>query len=618
MAKGKPQEKPRPAASKEAGKKEAKRRPNAAGESRLYYIAGGVAVALVALLIGSAHMMKRARRARRRKLAAALAANETIEEEEAPSWVVSEETMLLTVVGLVAALAAASVFVAVGQRALASWRAKSAAASEREAAQAATARRKDALADAKAQLAVVRQQSVARNAEEREKQKAFEAKLIEQIREHERRVAEAKAAEAAIVKAETEAARLEAVRLDQIAQSKSFAPPSTAPRGSADWQEGEDEGWDVGDYEEAEDEGEAMQGGSSASAAAAADDDDEEDDDDDAIPAAADRLALERQPLARGTRVTLESLVMPEAATARATEMWVELSCSRCNTCVALSLGGLSADTATRKTWCEQCGALLSATLRPCLLVPPFSSVVGHVDASNCRVNDVPRLSVLMACGRCDAELPLPPLQRGRTVQAGCRSCHAPLSLKMNNVLVEPLGGGGLRTGAAAADDEDEMESLLKKLRKKNVDQFKQLGLIIGRPLPNKGACKHYGHSYRWLRFPCCGRAFPCAVCHEASDCPAAALGVWATRMLCGKCSREMPYADTPCTHCGNTFTRPGGAHWQGGAGCRDQQRLSNKDARKHKGSSMTGVKKTTSQKSQRVGAAGKKAAALKKVAHGA
>ena len=82
--------------------------------------------------------------------------------------------------------------------------------------------------------------------------------------------------------------------------------------------------------------------------------------------------------------------------------------------------------------------------------------------------------------------------------------------------------------------------------------------------------------------------------------------------MLCGKCSREMPYSDQPCKDCGNTFTKPGGAHWSGGAGCRDQMRLSSKDSRKHKGSSASGVKKTTSQKSQRVGVAGKKATALK------
>ena len=63
---------------------------------------------------------------------------------------------------------------------------------------------------------------------------------------------------------------------------------------------------------------------------------------------------------------------------------------------------------------------------------------------------------------------------------------------------------------------------------------------------------------------------------------------------------------------CGNVFAHQSAAHWNGGGGCRDQQRLSTKDSRKHKGANVAGVKKTTSGKSQRVGAAGKKAVAAK------
>ena len=77
-----------------------------------------------------------------------------------------------------------------------------------------------------------------------------------------------------------------------------------------------------------------------------------------------------------------------------------------------------------------------------------------------------------------------------------------------------------------------------------------------------------------------------------------------------------MPYSDKPCEHCGNTFTKSGGAHWQGGDGCRDQRRLDSKDSRKHKGASADGVKKTTSQKNHRVGALGAKNAAAKKLAN--
>lgn len=89
-----------------------------------------------------------------------------------------------------------------------------------------------------------------------------------------------------------------------------------------------------------------------------------------------------------------------------------------------------------------------------------------------------------------------------------------------------------------------------------------------GKPLPGKGTCKHFKQSQRWLRcpllcaalahwhdwgrrcyflsstetsllyprFPCCGRAYPCDLCHDADqDHPMER----ATRMLCGHCAKE-------------------------------------------------------------------------------
>ncbi len=40
----------------------------------------------------------------------------------------------------------------------------------------------------------------------------------------------------------------------------------------------------------------------------------------------------------------------------------------------------------------------------------------------------------------------------------------------------------------------------------------------IGAALPNNGACKHYKSSFRYFRFPCCGKAFPCDDCHDATE----------------------------------------------------------------------------------------------------
>ena len=240
--------------------------------------------------------------------------------------------------------------------------------------------------------------------------------------------------------------------------------------------------------------------------------------------------------------------------------------------------------------WCDKCSAVLAATLRPAFLGSAAGlSAAAFLDTAGCTLADVPRFGLLLMCA-CGAEREVSDPARGRRVRDGCRECHSPQPLYFSNVtLVRHAGaaggGGGGGRGGGEEEEEDEMESLLKKLRKKNASQLASLGLSVGKPLPNKGACKHFKHSYRWLRFPCCGRAHPCATCHAASDCPAAAAGqaVWATRMLCGKCSREMPYSDRPCSSCGNTFTRPGGGHWQGGDGCRDQTRLAKSDSRKHK-----------------------------------
>ena len=81
---------------------------------------------------------------------------------------------------------------------------------------------------------------------------------------------------------------------------------------------------------------------------------------------------------------------MPENATARTLELTVTLACAKCQKPYEFALGGLSAASASRKSWCDGCGSLLSASLRPCLL-HAGSNVLGHVDAVGCHVTDAPR-----------------------------------------------------------------------------------------------------------------------------------------------------------------------------------------------------------------------------------
>merc|ERR1712060_455136 len=126
----------------------------------------------------------------------------------------------------------------------------------------------------------------------------------------------------------------------------------------------------------------------------------------------------------------------------------------------------------------------------------------------------------------------------------------------------------------------------------------RELGVRVGQPLPHQGACKHFMKSYRWLRFPCCGRAFPCPECHDDQMDHE---HEFAKRMLCGLCSHEQPFSKDKCIHCGAAQSRSKSAFWEGGEGCRNRVRMSKGDSHKYKG-----LNKTVSASSAGGGAAGK------------
>jgi hypothetical protein len=94
--------------------------------------------------------------------------------------------------------------------------------------------------------------------------------------------------------------------------------------------------------------------------------------------------------------------------------------------------------------------------------------------------------------------------------------------------------------------------------------------------------------------------AYPCDVCHEEAEGHS---GEWATRMICGNCSKEQPFSSKPCVHCGLAFSTVAKTFWEGGSGMRDRKRLSRNDSRKH-----AGLAKTKSAKENRVGKKGKDA----------
>ncbi|KAH0575305.1 CHY zinc finger domain-containing protein [Spironucleus salmonicida] len=101
-----------------------------------------------------------------------------------------------------------------------------------------------------------------------------------------------------------------------------------------------------------------------------------------------------------------------------------------------------------------------------------------------------------------------------------------------------------------------------------------------GKKLPNNGTCEHYQKSFRWFRFAC-GQAFPCDVCHT-KNCGCG--DEIAKQMICGYCGKHQS-VQSMCQGCRSDLTRARGCHWEGGNGCRNQEKMSKKDDKKYRGS---------------------------------
>lgn len=321
------------------------------------------------------------------------------------------------------------------------------------------------------------------------------------------------------------------------------------------------------------------------------DDDDEDEDEDDERP----RMAVEAEPEHKGTEIRLEGIKeMLACATVQVELLHLQLSCIGCRTAMRLFVSGADEDAADAKTWCEGCSGLVAVHLRPTLLHAANPRLC-YVDCVRCTVTDVLPSVLMSVCESCGAEnVHKQEFIRNRVNSGGCLKCHAKYAFGAEAIRIEQVtpcdqghsgGSGGSRSRGAEDDAMDEIAEELRYLRKKAKSDPRQQMIQLGKPLPQLGACAHFKKSYKWYRFACCGRAFPCPECHVESGCPAAPLGAHATRMICGKCSMEQSYAPArPCEKCSFIMMARGSSHWDGGGGTRSLAAMSTKDAKKFKG----------------------------------
>lgn len=346
----------------------------------------------------------------------------------------------------------------------------------------------------------------------------------------------------------------------------------------------------------------------------------EEDDDDDEDEGHEDgrreRMAVEVDPEHKGTEIRLEGIKATLGwATVQVEVLHLQLSCASCRTNCSFYLSGADEDASDAKTWCEGCSSLNSARLRPTLLHGSDNRLC-YVDCVNCNVVDVLPSVLMSTCEKCgDENVHKQEFIRNRIIDGTCFSCHSKYafgaeSIKILQVTPCEKGPGASssskRSKSSTEDDAmDEITEELRWLRKKAKSDPKEQLIQLGRPLPQLGACSHFKKSFRWYRFACCGRAFPCPQCHSDAGCPAANLGAVAGRMICGKCSMEQSYApNRPCEKCGFSMQPKGSSHWDDGCGTRNLAAMSAKDAKKFKGGlrQANSKTKTSSGKADRVG----------------
>jgi len=224
---------------------------------------------------------------------------------------------------------------------------------------------------------------------------------------------------------------------------------------------------------------------------------------------------------------------------------------------------------------CSKCTATFSITYRS-EMMHQNSSKAGHLELENCTITDMLPSIFQPTCSECSTLFPSPPgitATRGDTTLTVCRTCHSKMTFKIPEIKF-------LRVSTATSTN-----SLPLRVRKPK----ENLGLTSGTPLPNNGKCPHYSKSYRWFRFSCCNRIYPCDKCH---DLGVATLGKdqahpneHAERMICGWCSREQRYHPDTCRMCGRSVVRKVNTtgFWEGGKGTREKGLMSRKEGHKYK-----------------------------------
>ncbi|KAK4128529.1 hypothetical protein N657DRAFT_26903 [Parathielavia appendiculata] len=275
-----------------------------------------------------------------------------------------------------------------------------------------------------------------------------------------------------------------------------------------------------------------------------------------------DGPGLPTQTAERGTAMSFPSIELHGIELLQVSILNLSVKCNRCKT--PNEVTGLR-DNLEKLSSCKKCATSFAVRFRQ-ELIHQSSTRAGFIDASGCTMADLLPSTFIPTCSNCSTPSATGFLSvRGEATTNVCRSCHARFTFSLPDVkfLAYAPGGGALPPTSSPRRKQE------------------RLGLHVGEPLPNRGACAHYRRSYRWFRFSCCARVYPCDRCHDEAE---AHVNEWANRMVCGWCSREQRYNVESCAFCGRSVIgKKGKGYWEGGKGTRDQRLMRRNDKRKYR-----------------------------------
>ncbi|VDK74751.1 unnamed protein product [Litomosoides sigmodontis] len=264
-------------------------------------------------------------------------------------------------------------------------------------------------------------------------------------------------------------------------------------------------------------------------------------------------------------------------ATLSVITMALSIKCAKCGALAFLTCSEKQRSAAHCKKCLNGCSIYISPQL-----VHQNSNVIALLEPKGCVPVDCVLLSSKLSyvCLQCSKEAIAENLTYGIPNKSWCYGCHSKCEFDIKSIRF---------IGDFNSIEKEDSSVPKSKQRKKKVERRM---LVEGQPLPENGTCRHYKKSYRWFRFPCCGKLYPCDLCHN--DAEKEHEMKLANRMVCGFCSKEQPFQKAKrCTNCNENVTRVKSQFWEGGKGCRDQVVMSRKDRRKY-ANSMT---KTVSNK---------------------